>query len=609
MKKQLLSIFAILLMYCGLTASAQEITTVFHNDFSEFTNGSEENPGTTDISGYSGALYKSTKFPKWNGKSVYEAGEKLLIGDNGNLETCSYKMSDFGGIIKVSMKLRARDSYGALVGIYLGYSSIASVVLENDQWTDYSIVVAGGSSVSRIKVAASISLSGVLIDDLKVEQSESFYPAPVAKQPSNASKTEFTASWGSVSGATAYLLDVYSKNGSTKEYVLNNEEVTGLSKKVTDLDATKQYFFTVRAKKNEIVSDYSNEIRVVPVISSVAAPVATEATDITDNGFTANWDAVADAQLYSVSLNKAIVLETDQDYNLIDEDFSKVTQGSLSAIDMSLTTSGSLDAYTSAAGWTHYAAVLAAGYMGIYPFGSPGNIQSPALNLADNDGKFKVSVDAAVNVFGTFKTGDTFTIDLIDTDGSTVLESKEYTISVADFATFEADFTKGANGVYVRFTYPGTQKFFIDNVKISQHKLAGTIIESAAQYVETADTHYNFEVSFADASYYTYTVTAYAETVVSGSIDYIASSASNAIKVAAPSAIEAVEADNNGISVASTDGAIIITTDSNANVAVYNTLGQLIKAAAIEAGTTAVAIDAKGVVVVKINDKAFKIKL
>ena len=101
MKKQLLSIFAILLMYCGLTASAQEITTVFHNDFSEFTNGSEENPGTTDISGYSGALYKSTKFPKWNGKSVYEAGEKLLIGDNGNLETCSYKMSDFGGIIKV----------------------------------------------------------------------------------------------------------------------------------------------------------------------------------------------------------------------------------------------------------------------------------------------------------------------------------------------------------------------------------------------------------------------------------------------------------------------------------------------------------------------------
>ena len=79
--------------------------------------------------------------------------------------------------------------------------------------------------------------------------------------------------------------------------------------------------------------------------------------------------------------------------------------------------------------------------------------------------------------------------------------------------------------------------------------------------------------------------------------------------MAAPSAIEAVEADNNGISVASTDGAIVITTDSNANVAVYNTLGQLIKAAAVEAGTTAVAIDAKGVVVVKINDKAFKIKL
>ena len=44
-----------------------------------------------------------------------------------------------------------------------------------------------------------------------------------------------------------------------------------------------------------------------------------------------------------------------------------------------------------------------------------------------------------------------------------------------------------------------------------------------------------------------------------------------------------------------------------------NTFGDkqdiIIKAAAVEAGTTAVAIDAKGVVVVKINDKAFKIKL
>ena len=94
MIKHLRKVLAVAIAAFALSAYAQsEVTTVFYNDFSEFTNGSEAQPGTTDISGYSGALYKSTKFPKWNGSKVYEAGEKLLIGDNGNLQTGAYKMS------------------------------------------------------------------------------------------------------------------------------------------------------------------------------------------------------------------------------------------------------------------------------------------------------------------------------------------------------------------------------------------------------------------------------------------------------------------------------------------------------------------------------------
>ena len=74
MTKHLRNFLVLLVLSLTFSAYAQnEVTTVFNNDFSEFTNGSEETPGTTDIGGYTGALYKSAKFPGWNGSKVYES--------------------------------------------------------------------------------------------------------------------------------------------------------------------------------------------------------------------------------------------------------------------------------------------------------------------------------------------------------------------------------------------------------------------------------------------------------------------------------------------------------------------------------------------------------
>ena len=58
-----------------------ELTTVFSENFDAFTEGSEDAPGTTDISGYTGKLKKTIG---WNGSKVYEAGGKLLIEDGAN---------------------------------------------------------------------------------------------------------------------------------------------------------------------------------------------------------------------------------------------------------------------------------------------------------------------------------------------------------------------------------------------------------------------------------------------------------------------------------------------------------------------------------------------
>lgn len=610
MTKHLHKLLALLVLAFSLSAHAQsDVTTVFNNDFSEFTNGSEETPGTTDLGGYSGALYKSTKFPGWNGSKVYEAGEKLLIGDNGKLTTARYNFSANSGIFKVSLKLRAKDSYGGLVTIQLGtFTTLKQIYLTDNKWTDISFVASGGRTSSQLQINAQMTLNGVLIDDFKVEQSASFLPSPTAKQPTIATKTYFYAQWSSVSGAT-YLLDVYTKNASgDKEYFLQNESVTTTTLRVEGLDATKQYYFTVRAQKGDAISDPSDEIRVVPVVSEVTAPVATEASNISANGFTANWNAVEDAAYYTVSLYKHTVLSESKEVSLLYEDFSKVTKGTLSSCEYP-SSYGNLDEYTFAKGWSQSQGALAAGYMGISPYSGVGYIQTPALDLSSNNGAFTVECEAAV-YYGAFVTGDSFKIQLItDDDDETVLEEKSFDITEAKFATFKADFTKGATNTYIRFSYTanGFNKIFFDNIRVSQLKPAGSDISSLIEVVTTEKTSEDFKVTFGEGEYYTYSVTASVETVVGSDIDYLDSPASNVIKVADPSSVDAVETEN--ANVYASNGAIEIYSPSATNVEVYSITGALIRKGTVAAGNTTLDVTANGVVLVKVGNKTFKVIL
>ena len=59
MKKNLLSfvLFTLAIFLCG----GIQAQTIIDENFDQFTEGSEDNPATTDISGYSGKLYKTLK--------------------------------------------------------------------------------------------------------------------------------------------------------------------------------------------------------------------------------------------------------------------------------------------------------------------------------------------------------------------------------------------------------------------------------------------------------------------------------------------------------------------------------------------------------------------
>ncbi len=126
--------------------------------------------------------------------------------------------------------------------------------------------------------------------------------APVATAATNITETGFTANWNAVAGATGYLLDVATDQAFANLVAgFNNKTVNGTSDAVTGLTANTDYFYRVRATNGQLASGNSNVISTktaAPAPVAPNAPVATAATNITETGFTANWNAVAGATGY-----------------------------------------------------------------------------------------------------------------------------------------------------------------------------------------------------------------------------------------------------------------------------------------------------------------------
>ena len=591
-----------------------ELTTVFSENFDAFTEGSEDAPGTTDISGYTGKLKKTIG---WNGSKVYEAGGKLLIEDGGNLQTSRYNLSANSGIFKLSMRVKSKDSYGSYFTVKVGYSTTKNVLIDGDGWKDVAIVLDGGKSSTQITITS--IMGGYLIDEIKAETGASLVGVPEAMQPSQADGTSFTAKWGKAAAASVYLLDVYSKaaNGD-KNYVLHDEEVksssahqTTITRKVTGLDANTTYYFQVRARNaNGVVSDYSKEIKVIKVLESIAAPKALPATDVTATSFTANWEAVAEAKSYNASLYCTKTLAEDATVNVITEDFSKITAGSLESIEFGLL-SGYLNDYTNTPGWYTENPAFANGYLALSPFSGNGLVRTPALDLALANGAFSVNINMAEGAYGKYYAGYELTFNLYDGNTETPVETKTVTLEQG-FKDYTVEFTKGTKESYVEIVYGGNNnnKLFIDNIAVAQKLAAG---ESYTQLVETKEkiegTSCTFDADLANKSNaYYYVVEAVGETVSSDSeIVDIYSVPSNTVNVVydAATSISLAPAQASA-NVAVQGGKVVVTLSADAPVAVYSLGGNLIANIAAKAGVNTIDT-AERVVIVKVAGKAYKV--
>ncbi len=136
-----------------------------------------------------------------------------------------------------------------------------------------------------------------------VAEKEFIQPKPVALEASEIEAISFRANWQVLLTAQSYLVDV-AKDANFNEILPNYRslEVTENSLLVQDLEVGHTYYYRVRAKINNVVSNFSNTIKVTTNENSVGAVLALFPTQITLESFIANWRGVAVARSYTIEV-------------------------------------------------------------------------------------------------------------------------------------------------------------------------------------------------------------------------------------------------------------------------------------------------------------------
>ena len=124
--------------------------------------------------------------------------------------------------------------------------------------------------------------------------------APVAASATAITDVSFSASWGAITGATEYNLDVSSNNFASNVTGFDNLIVPGTTISVTSLTPGTTYKYRLRAVNASGSSLNSNAITAITVSP---APIATNATAVSTTGFTATWAATQGAASYLLDVS------------------------------------------------------------------------------------------------------------------------------------------------------------------------------------------------------------------------------------------------------------------------------------------------------------------
>lgn len=141
----------------------------------------------------------------------------------------------------------------------------------------------------------------IFLGGCELQETDFIQPVPVALDATDITSASFKASWEPVLGSEVYFIDV-SPDPDFASFVsgFQSLEVHGTSVMVSGLSVEEIYYYRVRAKKGNTISDNSNIISVETGL--LPAPVALEPTDQKVFQFSANWSEVDEAASYLIEV-------------------------------------------------------------------------------------------------------------------------------------------------------------------------------------------------------------------------------------------------------------------------------------------------------------------
>lgn len=605
-------------------SAVAEPTVLLDVDFSETcTAGTEAEPqmfrSSLDFTGSTGLGYTGWRIS--SASKLGQAGGSLYISDGAYVQTPYLSnVTTTNGAIRVTLEVKLNNTNMGIAQMKWS-TSTNNAEIYTDDWTtvEYIITPTSPSSYSNYaQISPFLVADGMFLKSVKIEQGKEFLGTPVAYLPTDANGTSFTARWKSVSGATKYYLDVYSRNAADEKVMfINNKEVTPaiasasyVSDKVEGLDPATVYYYVVRAANDEGgLSSDSEEIEVIKVISSLDKPVVS-VSPAAEGSYTATWEAVADAENYFVNVICRKTLVEAGVANVLTESFDCFTSGTIDNVEYAYDRHLAM---LDEEGWTGNDMCFINDAMGLAPYSGDSYLATPALDLSSDGGKVTVELTAAAAQFGAYTASGAIKLVLVDADEN-LSEPVELNFDTAGFKKYIIELEGGTATSKVKiydFNNATGYKYFFDAITVQQVKPAGYVNTTTYETAQVEGTSYSGNVVKEENTAYYITVTAAAKTVDGGSVGTVYSAPSDEVLIANFSGVENVVAGTEAaVAVKSLgNGVIEVTAADDTVVEVYDLAGRKIASEAVVAGVNTLSVNATGVAIVKAGTVVAKVIL
>lgn len=594
--------------------------TVIFEDFSKWAAGSEENPDPVDIAEDEEFIKNTLDYDggQWTLFQVYQAGGCAYLGFDeigedgpGYIKTPDIDLlTDGEGYYRFTVKAKnvnANATDQGLQSFFLDEENnlpiaASTLPLTYNEWTECQWI--GSTSTPKTSVMTFGWMGKVLIDDLRLEKLTFPLKSPVVKDATMVDYDLIHARWEKVEGATSYLVQVRCGHMPVTSATVGDVDEADVPFAPEPGATTTVYVTAINGDDCSYYGYWNGDV----TPDEVGTPVALAASDITAEGFTANWERAANAAGYMVLPTVTHTAAVDgEEYTLLDDTFSNIpeTADDFNPIQvMPAMGMGGTDLCMSRAGWDldlglffHIEGMPVLVLTDMYAsMGILGRLSSPAMDFSA--GKVRFSGTA-------FTAADDITMiaGLMDAEGN-IYESQEFDLTTMP-GEFEVEFTQGQadSRFFVNIAECSADEDMVAflSMKLTMEMQAGSTVTTPAEtcFASYEATSCEVKAPVDENNSYVYAVQGYYSANLIGA-------KSNEIKVD-NTMVGISKAEAEGIRVSSATGEIVIANPLGQAVDVYAADGRVV---AHGLRNTEIRLQAdRGIYLVKASGKTIKVMI